>query len=55
VIVTAEDGTKLPFDADAIPCHFWKPNLGASARQEELKAFWKNNVERPPLVRLGVG
>jgi hypothetical protein len=55
VIVTAEDGTKLPFDADAIPCHFWKPTLGAEAQQEELKTFWKNNVDRPPLVLPGVG
>lgn len=55
VIVTAEDGTQLPFDTDAIPCHFWKPALRAEARQEELKTFWKNNVDRPPLVRPGVG
>jgi hypothetical protein len=55
VILTAEDGTQLPFDTDAIPCHFWKPALGAEARQEELKTFWKNNVYRPPLVRPGVG
>ena len=54
VIVTAEEGTQLPFDTDAIPCHFWKPALGAEARQEELKTFWKNNIDRPPLVRLGV-
>ncbi len=20
-----EDGTKLPFDQEMIPCHFWKP------------------------------
>ncbi len=51
VIVTAEDGTQLPFDTDAIPCHFWKPGLGAEAQQKELKTFWKNNVDRPPLVR----
>ncbi len=55
VIVTAEDGTKLPFDTAAIPCHFWKPALDSVARQEELKTFWKNNIDRPPLVRPGVG
>jgi hypothetical protein len=54
VIVTAEDGTQLPFDTDAIPCHFWNPVLEAEARQKELKTFWKNNVDRPPLVRPGV-
>ena len=55
VIVTAEDGTQLPFDTYAIPCHFWKSALGAEARQEELRTFWKNNVNRPPLVRPGAG
>jgi hypothetical protein len=54
VILTAEEGTRLPFDTDAIPCHFWKPALGTDARQEELKRFWKNNVDRPPVVRRGV-
>ena len=54
VIVTAEDGTQLPFDTDAIPCHFWKPEVGAEAQQEEFKTFWKNNVDRAPLVRPGV-
>jgi hypothetical protein len=54
VIVMAEDGTEVPFDTDAIPCHFWKPALGAEERQEELKSFWKKNVDRPPLVPPGV-
>lgn len=53
VIVTAEEGTQLPFDTDAIPCHFWKPALGVKAQQDELKTFWKKNVDRPPLVRPG--
>jgi hypothetical protein len=51
VIVTAEDGTQLPFDIDAIPCHFWNPSLKAEAQQEELRVFWKKNIDRPPLVR----
>ncbi len=50
VIVMAEDGTRLPFDTDAIPCHFWTSALGAEAQKEELKTFWKNNIDRPPLV-----
>ncbi len=50
VIVTAECGTELPFDTDAIPCHFWNSSLGVDARQEALKTFWKNNIDRPPLV-----
>jgi hypothetical protein len=27
VIISAEDGTELPFDQEAIPCHFWSPSL----------------------------
>lgn len=55
VIVTAENGTRLPFDTDAVPCHFWKATSGAEERQEEFKMFWKNNVDRPPLVRTKMG
>ncbi|MBI3001925.1 MAG: hypothetical protein HYY46_26210 [Deltaproteobacteria bacterium] len=55
VIVTAEEGTKLPFDTDAIPCHFWKSILGDELRREEFSAFWRKNIDRPPLVCAGVG
>jgi hypothetical protein len=55
VIVTAEEGTKLPFDADAIPCHFWKSNLGDEPRRKEFSTFWRKNIDRPPLVCAAVG
>ena len=51
VIITAEEGTQLPFDQNAIPCHFWKKNLHNQKRQELLAEFWRRNVDRPPLVR----
>ena len=50
VILTAEDGTKSPFDTDAVPCHFWKSSLADLDRQEEFRIFWRKNVDRPPLV-----
>jgi hypothetical protein len=52
VIVTAEEGTLLPFDQNAIPCHFWKKNLNNQKRRELLADFWRKNVDRPPLVQL---
>ena len=51
VIVTAEEGTQLPFDQNAIPCHFWKKNLHNQKRQELLAEFWCENIDRPLLVR----
>lgn len=52
VILTAEAGTKLPFDTNAVPCHFWKPSARDKERQKELKLFWSKNIERPPLVNI---
>jgi hypothetical protein len=53
VIMTAEEGTKSPFDTDAVPCHFWKPGLADADRQEEFRIFWGKNIDRPPLVCMG--
>jgi hypothetical protein len=53
VIMTAEEGTKVPFDTDAVPCHFWKPALADVERQEELRIFWRKNIDRPPLIGMG--
>jgi hypothetical protein len=54
VILTAEEGTKSPFDTDAIPCHFWKSSLSDADRQEEFRIFWRKNIDRPPLVSEGM-
>lgn len=51
VIVTAEDGTELPFDQSAIPCHFWARSMENDERKEALRRFWSRNVDRPPLVK----
>jgi hypothetical protein len=50
VIVTAEEGTTLPFDQGAIPCHFWNKYVADSKRQEDLSTFWSKNVDRLPIV-----
>ena len=51
VLVTAEEGTSLPFDQQAIPCHFWTDTSNNKLRQTEFAEFWENKVSRPPIVR----
>ncbi len=34
VLVTAEEGTKLPFDQEMIPCHFWKPSRSVRGQEK---------------------
>lgn len=52
VLVTAEEGTKLPFDQEMIPCHFWKPGDHLANRKKALVEFWKKNINRPPIVKM---
>jgi hypothetical protein len=50
VIMTAEEGTTLPFDSDAIPCFFWKHGLDNTTRRKALTQFWRKYIDRRPLV-----
>jgi hypothetical protein len=52
VLVTAEEGTKLPFDQEMIPCHFWKPGDTVADEKKALVEFWKKNINRPPIVKM---
>jgi hypothetical protein len=52
VLVTAEDGTKLPFDQEMIPCHFWKPGDSVADQKKALADFWEKNINRPPIVKM---
>jgi hypothetical protein len=51
VLVTAEEGTDLPFDQQAVPCFFWSATDDDATRQQRLVEFWTKYVDRPPLVR----
>jgi hypothetical protein len=51
VLVTAEEGTKLPFDQAMIPCHFWKPGATVDDSKKALVEFWEKNINRPPIVK----
>jgi len=50
VIVTAKEGTTLPFDQNAIPCHFWNVETEAKTSKQALLEFIEKNIGRPPLV-----
>ncbi|MBK8270709.1 MAG: hypothetical protein IPK83_21345 [Planctomycetes bacterium] len=52
VLVTAEKGTQLPFDQQAIPCHFWIPTDPVSERKKLFVEFWEKNVNRPTIVKM---
>ena len=51
VIVTAEEGTTLPFDQNAIPCYFWREDEPDNKRQDALSEFWRKNIDRPTIVQ----
>jgi len=51
VLVTAEEGTKLPFDQEMIPCHFWRPADPVADRKKALIEFWEKNINRPAIVK----
>ncbi|WP_447603544.1 hypothetical protein [Nitrospira sp. Nam80] len=50
VLCTAEQGTNLPFDQHAIPCHFWNDGDPVEGRREAFQAFWSQYIDRAPLV-----
>jgi hypothetical protein len=52
VLVTAEEGTELPFDQKMIPCHFWRPADSVADRKKALVEFWEKNINRPPIVKV---
>lgn len=51
LLITAEDGTNLPFDQQAIPCHFWKSANPVSEQKRLFIEFWEKNIRRPPIVK----
>lgn len=50
VIITAQEGTNLPFDTAAMPCHFWSKELSDNRRKEAFKEFMKKNIDRRPIA-----
>ena len=51
VIITAKEGTRLPFDPDKLPTHFWSPMEGVEERRDSFRAWLESHLDIPPLVR----
>jgi hypothetical protein len=51
VILTARKGTELPFDTAAIDCYLWEEDVDDTARIVGFEAYWRRNIDRPPLVK----
>lgn len=52
IILTAKKGTEVPFDVNAIDCHFWDPGskLTIQEKRKIFFEFWDQNVDKPPIV-----
>jgi hypothetical protein len=50
VIVTAKEGTAVPFDTSTYEARTWSPGKSVADSIAELKEYWQRNINRPPLV-----
>ena len=50
VMVTAKEGTNLPFDTQPVPTRMWDPATSISKRKDEFKAYWEANAQRRRIV-----
>lgn len=50
VIITAQEGTHLPFDSAALPCHFWSSQQTCTQSITNLQEFMKKNINRKPII-----
>ena len=50
MIITAKEGTDIPFDASPIEARMWNDATPVPKLMEELRDYWKRNINRPPLV-----
>lgn len=51
VMITAKEGTDLPFDAGPIEAQTWSETTDDFRRIEDFRAYWKRNINRPSLVQ----
>lgn len=51
VMVTAQEGTQLPFDSSCLETYMWNPHSAPALLQQELKKYWQRNFNKPPVVR----
>ena len=51
VVITAMQGTQLPFDSDKLPTHFWNPEQPKVGQQAAFQTWLERHIDMPPLVR----
>jgi ATP nucleosidase Cap17-like, N-terminal len=54
VVVTAQQGTVLPFDQSAIPTLFWSIKATKESNQQQLLKFIEKNLDRPSIVNAAI-
>jgi hypothetical protein len=52
VIITARQGTELPFDPDKLPTHLWKPGVEVDARVADFDQWFDRYYELPPIFEM---
>ncbi|MDX6622875.1 MAG: hypothetical protein QOE75_807 [Solirubrobacterales bacterium] len=50
VLISAKEGTKLPFDTDKLPTHFWRPDTPSTSAIASYGDHFDRFSELPPLV-----
>lgn len=51
VLITAQEGTRVHFDARMIEYHAWSSSGDDEERRAGFREYWGRNIERPPLVK----
>ena len=51
VIISAMEGTRLPFDTDKLPTYFWSPEQAGEDRQNSFREWIERHIDMPPMVR----
>ena len=51
VIITAMQGTQLPFDSDKLPAHFWRPEQRQEEGRRAFHSWLERHIDMPPVIR----
>jgi TIR- and PNP-associating SLOG family len=51
LIISAMEGTVLPFDVGAMPVYFWNKEQPTTDRRRLFREFWSKNIGRPFIVQ----
>jgi len=51
VMITAQEGTSIPFDSSPIEVRMWNDKTDDAKRIQQLRDYWKRNVNRQALVQ----